>query len=336
MPEPRHRQRGKRCEVEDCTKSAQGSTHYCIAHGGGKRCEYEGCTKSAQGSTPYCKAHGGGKRCKHEGCTKSAIGGGTPYCIAHGGGKRCMGQACVVDKRLTQIDGYCRRCYAWEFPEKVSPYKNKNYAVKEMHVVNAIRSTFPDMTWVHNKRYDFVDTGECSTSAVSSRKKPDLLNEYKHHMIVVETDEHQHPPRIRFVRRDGRVRVILDDIHDVTNNHYSCGNEVSRMYELLQNEYKGRTTWFVRFNPDKYTLVDTNTVVTSCFGYTSDGLARVAPSKEDEWYNTRLATLYAEIDLIKQLIDDAEDEPEDEENLLRVAYLFYDGVSPGVVERWGY
>ena len=154
---------------------------------------------------------------------------------------------------------------------------------------------------------------------------------------MVETDQHQHYlnlQRIRFARRDGHIR-IMDGDHDVTNNHYSCGNEVSRMYELLY-EFKGRPTWFVRFNPDKYTLVDTNTVVTSCFGYTADGLARVAPSKEDEWYNTRLDTLYAEIDLIKQFIDDAEDEPADEENLLRVAYLFYDGVSSDVVERWGY
>ncbi|KAK3238186.1 hypothetical protein CYMTET_51787 [Cymbomonas tetramitiformis] len=63
-----------RFEADGCTKAAQSSTEYCVAHGGGKRCQADGCTKSARGSTDYCKAHGGGKRCQADGCTKSAIG----------------------------------------------------------------------------------------------------------------------------------------------------------------------------------------------------------------------------------------------------------------------
>ncbi|WVZ69628.1 hypothetical protein U9M48_018389, partial [Paspalum notatum var. saurae] len=37
-------------------------TEYRVRHGGGKRCNFDGCTKSAQGSTDFCKAHGGGNR----------------------------------------------------------------------------------------------------------------------------------------------------------------------------------------------------------------------------------------------------------------------------------
>ena len=44
----------------------------CIEHGGGKRCNEEECTKSAVDKSDKCKAHGGGKRCNEEECTKSA------------------------------------------------------------------------------------------------------------------------------------------------------------------------------------------------------------------------------------------------------------------------
>jgi hypothetical protein len=85
----RHR---KRCQYpEGCDKGAEGSTMFCIAHGGGKRCQYpEGCGKSAQGSATFCAAHGGGRRCQYpEGCSKGAEGR-TMFCVAHGGGKRCQ------------------------------------------------------------------------------------------------------------------------------------------------------------------------------------------------------------------------------------------------------
>ncbi|KAI4962906.1 hypothetical protein ZWY2020_024640 [Hordeum vulgare] len=49
-----------------CTKSAEGKTDYCIAHGGG-RCEYLIVLK-LQGKSGRCIKHGGGKRCAMEGC----------------------------------------------------------------------------------------------------------------------------------------------------------------------------------------------------------------------------------------------------------------------------
>ena len=36
----------KRCIKPDCTKSAQGATGFCAAHGGGIRCKKPDCTKS--------------------------------------------------------------------------------------------------------------------------------------------------------------------------------------------------------------------------------------------------------------------------------------------------
>jgi hypothetical protein len=73
---------GKRCQEEECLKSALGDTGYCIAHGGGRRCQHAGCPKSAQtGGTQHCQAYGGGKRCQQEGCSKPvARGPGSVYC----------------------------------------------------------------------------------------------------------------------------------------------------------------------------------------------------------------------------------------------------------------
>jgi hypothetical protein len=82
----------KRCQYpEGCQKRTQGSTMFCVSHGGGKRCQYpEGCDKSAGGRTMFCRAHGGGRRCQYpDGCGKGAEGT-TKSCIAHGGGKRCQ------------------------------------------------------------------------------------------------------------------------------------------------------------------------------------------------------------------------------------------------------
>jgi hypothetical protein len=38
----------RKCEYEDCDKCAQGSTKFCIKHGGGRRCTVEGCNKGAR------------------------------------------------------------------------------------------------------------------------------------------------------------------------------------------------------------------------------------------------------------------------------------------------
>lgn len=85
---------GKRCQSEDCTKAALGATRFCIKHGGGKRCGVEGCSKSALGSTSFCKLHGGGRKCKAPGCKKLARSR-TAMCQEHGGGRRCLTKGCV-------------------------------------------------------------------------------------------------------------------------------------------------------------------------------------------------------------------------------------------------
>jgi hypothetical protein len=108
----------KRCEEPGCFKFPQGSTRFCISHGGGRRCTFENCTKGAR-DRYFCAAHGGGRRCGAENCAKSAVGGSnmcathgggrkcgidgcsksaqspTPFCVMHGGGKKCTKAGCT-------------------------------------------------------------------------------------------------------------------------------------------------------------------------------------------------------------------------------------------------
>ena len=84
--------KGRRCQFNDCSKYAQGSTCYCIKHGGGRRCTVPMCSKGARDKL-YCALHGGGKRCEVSACFKSAVGG-SMFCTAHGGGKRCRFTNC--------------------------------------------------------------------------------------------------------------------------------------------------------------------------------------------------------------------------------------------------
>jgi hypothetical protein len=101
------------CNYPECSKTAQGSTLRCIAHGGGRRCNFPQCSKSAQGFTEKCKAHGGGRRCNFPQCSKSADGA-TDKCKAHGGGKRCIGQGNAPCSRgnpsIDNASGLCQWC----------------------------------------------------------------------------------------------------------------------------------------------------------------------------------------------------------------------------------
>lgn len=83
----------RKCQAPGCGKCAQGSTKFCIAHGGGRRCTFPSCTKGARDKF-FCAAHGGGKRCVFPDCIRSAVGG-TNICTSHGGGRKCCYDGCT-------------------------------------------------------------------------------------------------------------------------------------------------------------------------------------------------------------------------------------------------
>lgn len=45
---------------ENCSKSAQGASTFCISHGGGRRCQHDGCMKRALSFNGYCRFHNSG------------------------------------------------------------------------------------------------------------------------------------------------------------------------------------------------------------------------------------------------------------------------------------
>ena len=69
--------------MEGCIRGAEGSTVFCISHGGGARCQQQGCGRGARGKSSFCIAHGGGNRCRAPGCTKITLHGTSLYCSTH-------------------------------------------------------------------------------------------------------------------------------------------------------------------------------------------------------------------------------------------------------------
>jgi hypothetical protein len=109
--------RSRICAYDGCDKYKQGTTLYCIAHGGGYRCTFPGgCNKFRKGKL-FCIAHGGhvggggdmrcerkggakksasgqGRRCSFEGCGESALSAKSKFCVKHCSGRKCERPGC--------------------------------------------------------------------------------------------------------------------------------------------------------------------------------------------------------------------------------------------------
>ena len=169
---------------KDVLKVLRGKTDKCIEHGGGKRCNEEECNKSAQGKTDKCIEHGGGKRCNEEECNKSAQGK-SDKCKAHGGGKRCPNCIDWLDSRCgcKKYDMYCATCFKRCFPHDKRSQKIYNNS-KEIKVRNKINEYFSD--FIHNK---CIYTTNCKCV---NRRRIDHRKLIGNTMFAIETDEFGH------------------------------------------------------------------------------------------------------------------------------------------------
>ena len=145
-----------------------------------------------------------------------------------------------------------RFCYIHLFPNKPITH---NYKTKERAVVDFIKSKFPDLSWVADKRVN----GGCS------KRRPDVLLDLGYQIVVIEIDENQH-------------------------TDYDCSCENKRLMELSQ-DVNHRPIVFIRFNPDEYTQEET---ITSCWGQDKKGICVVKKSKQKEWI-ARLTTLTEQV-----------------------------------------
>jgi hypothetical protein len=201
----------------------------CKECGGTSICEH-GKQKSK------CKECGGSSLCKH-GKQKSK-------CKECGGSSLCKSSWCETYGN-PKYENYCVPCFV-NNPENQTKPLMRNYKTKETDVVNRIKQTFTDFTWVSDKK---VQDG-------CSRRRPDLLLDMGTHIIIVEIDENKH-------------------------TDYDCSCENKRLMELSQ-DLQHRPIIFIRFNPDDYTNQE-GILVKSCWKLNKLGVIQIIKTKEKEW-----------------------------------------------------
>jgi len=166
--------------------------------------------------------------------------------------KTCKTHLCYT-RVQEKYDGYCLFCYMNLFPDKPV---SRNYKTKEYSVVDFVKTTFPNFSWIADK----IISGGCS------KRRPDLLLDLGYQNVIVEIDENQH----------------ID---------YDCSCENKRIMELSQ-DLAHRPIVFIRFNPDDY--VYQNKTISSCWGTDKKGICIIKKSKKDEW-TRRLKALEEQI-----------------------------------------
>ena len=142
----------------------------------------------------------------------------------------CRTPLCTT-RALQKYDEHCLFCFVHLFPH--NPL-TRNYKTKEASVVEFVKTTFPQYTWINDKR---VQDG-------CSRRRPDLLLDLGDQVLIIEVDENQHAD-------------------------YDCSCENKRVMELSQ-DVGHRPIVFIRFNPDSYVVEDQK--VPSCWCLNDDGL----------------------------------------------------------------
>ena len=162
--------------------------------------------------------------------------------------KTCKSEWCTTYV-TEKYDGYCQFCYVNLFPDKPV---TRNYKTKEYAVVEYVKTKFPDLNWIADKKI----------SHGCSRRRPDLLLDLLYQIVIVEIDENQH----------------ID---------YDCSCQNKRIMELSQ-DLAHRPIVFIRFNPDEYEK--DGYTVDSCWGVNKNGICDVKKSQRKEW-NRRLTVL---------------------------------------------
>jgi hypothetical protein len=154
----------------------------------------------------------------------------------------CKTELCITYAASKKYNGYCLYCYVNKFPDKPVA---RNYKTKERSVVEFIMNTFPNYTWISDKKFE----DGCS------RRRPDLLVDLGYQIVIVEVDENQH-------------------------ENYNCICENKRIMEISQ-DFGHRSIIFIRFNPDKY--IENNIEKKSCWKLTKKGICTLKINSKKEW-----------------------------------------------------
>ena len=215
----------------------------CLECKGSQICEHEKNKYTCLECKKYsykCK-HGKHKyRCKYCKGSQICLHNIIKYrCKECNGSDLCKSEWCFTHKKK-KYQGYCLRCYLYLFPDTKLP---RNYKTKENMVVNEIKHTFHDKTWIFDKKINYG----CSL------RRPDVFLDLGSHVLIVEIDEYQH--------------------HEISR---ICENK--RIMELSK-DVNHRPIVFIRFNPDGYTKSD-GTIVKSPWHYNNNGYMTIRDKKE--------------------------------------------------------
>ncbi len=203
--------------------------HVCIECGGSTICEH-GKRKQR------CRDCGGNQFCIHD--------KNKDFCSICDGRYLCKSSWCETAAN-PKYEKYCLPCFV-NNPENSDKPIIRNYKTKEKDVVDRIKQSFPDFTWVADKK---VFDG-------CSRRRPDLLLDMGSHIIIVEVDENKH-------------------------TDYDCSCENKRLMELSQ-DLQHRPIIFIRFNPDSY-INSEGISIKSCWKLNKLGVITISKSKQTEW-----------------------------------------------------
>lgn len=153
--------------------------------------------------------------------------------------KKCIQEGCDTFANK-KYEGYCVHCYIHLFPDKPN---SRNYKTKEQAVVEFVKSTFPDITIITDKKIE----GGCS------RRRPDILIDTGSQVIDIEVDENMH-------------------------KDYDINCENKRIMEIAR-DLRHRDILFIRFNPDSYTI--TGKIISSCWKL--DGYGMCVINNMEDW-----------------------------------------------------
>jgi hypothetical protein len=167
----------------------------------------------------------------------------------------CKNEWCETYGNL-KYEGFCLPCFV-NNPENQNKPSIRNYKTKEKNVVDEIKQTFVNFTWISDKK---IKDG-------CSRRRPDLLLDMGSHIIIIEIDENKH-------------------------TDYDCSCENKRLMELSQ-DLNHRSIVFIRFNPDDYTNKD-GIIIKSCWKLNKLGVMQIIKNKQKEW-EERIETLKQQI-----------------------------------------
>jgi hypothetical protein len=242
-----------------------------------KRCDHEGCNLQPGYTDPitkkkYCSTHktedsiSNIRRCEAADCnvipTFAKVGDISALrCLEHRfhddvdiKHTYCKTHLCYTRSSNPTYEGYCLRCFVNNNPDKPNA---RNYKTKESAVSNFIKSSFPDISFISDKK---IADG-------CSKRRPDDIADLGTHCIIIETDENKH-------------------------SSYECSCENKRIMEISR-DVGHRPIVFLRFNPDAY-IDETGNNITSCWGTDGKGMAVVKKNKHNEW-NKRLSVLHTQL-----------------------------------------